>query len=124
MTKPNQHNENTSRKIEKMLMETQASADTDTKEIKMNNIMIKTTCDANGTRTTLGHPDASPGNFQDGALQIRRITSIPDGVSGADVVRLYSATTIFEFSDSPMLVVDYAQLGAGRIIRSTHQAEG
>jgi hypothetical protein len=70
---------------------------------------------AKSLATTLAHPDAQPGI--QGDVSFYRVVSVPYDVTPAQVLTLFSSTTI-PFPDRlpvPWTVL-YSQLGAGRVI--------
>jgi len=81
-------------------------------------VKVKTTVSNERTLTTLAHPEAEVGNFNDAALQIREIIGVPEGMDAAEVVRLFDQTIVCEYHDEPMLVIPFEELGAGRIVKA------
>lgn len=84
----------------------------------MKTIKVKTVCGDNHAYTTLTHPMAPLGDNHDASVQTRQINNIPDGISNADVVRLFSLTADVSYLyGQQRLEFDYKELGVGRIIR-------
>lgn len=83
----------------------------------MRSVTMKTNCTFRHAVTTLGHPGAPLGDFRDATLQVRRVANVPDEVSDGEVLRLFQGTTVLDSIDNPKKVIDYAQLGVGRIVR-------
>ena len=84
----------------------------------MKTIKVKTVCGANHASVVLAHPGATPGDYQDAAVQVRQIDNIPDDVSSADVVRLFTFTAdVSGLFGTPRLRFDFSELGIGKIVK-------
>lgn len=83
-------------------------------------VTVKTICDMSGNlpRTVLA-PNSTPGDNHDCSVQIRRIVNVPQNISDSAVVHIFTQTVEMSgFGGRPKrFEFDYAELGAGKIIR-------
>lgn len=81
----------------------------------MRDVTIKTIVRGERVFTMLGQPTEQLGDNYDASLQVRRIKNVPDSVSDAALIGVFSQTcticpTRQEF--------EFSELGVGKIIRS------
>lgn len=91
-----------------------------TESIARRNITVKTVCDLSGNlpRTVLA-PKSIPGDNADKSVQVRRILNVPESVSDISALLLFEQTVDFTGFGGRQrrFEFDYAELGAGKIIR-------
>lgn len=85
----------------------------------MKTIMVKTICGGNIAQTVLGDLRAQPGDYNKAAIQIRRITDIPDDVKTEEVLRLFRGTSDITSlgGKKGKMKFKFSELGMGVIIR-------